>query len=139
MLNDDVRAFFEAPNFAALTTVMPNGAASTQIMWVDCDDDHVLINTEVHRQKFKNVTNDPRVTLAIWDLNRPYRYAEVRGRVIETITGPEARASIDRMAEKYIGRPYPEASIESERVILVIEPERQRVFDSQERPNAVRR
>ena len=33
--------------------------------WVDADDDHVLINTEVHRAKFKAVERDPRVTVTI--------------------------------------------------------------------------
>jgi hypothetical protein len=32
-------------------------------MWVDADDQHLLINTEVHRQKFRNVERDPRVNM----------------------------------------------------------------------------
>ena len=48
-------------------------------MWVDADDDHVLINTEVHRAKFKAVERDPRVTVMIWERENPYSYVEVRG------------------------------------------------------------
>jgi PPOX class probable F420-dependent enzyme len=128
VLHEQVKAFAAAPNFAAFTTMLPSGRFSTQIMWVDFDDEHLLINTEVHRQKYQNVTRDPRVTVTIWEAERPYRYAEARGRVVRTVTGQEARDHIDKLAQKYTGRPYPADAITSERVILVIEPERQRLW-----------
>ena len=99
----------------------------THVMWVDADEDHVLINTEVHRAKFKAVERDPRVTVTIWDREDPYTYAEVRGRVVEIVRGPAARAHIDSLSRKYRGRDYDESKITSERVILRIAPEVQRV------------
>ena len=111
-------------NFAALTTPLPDGHPQTQVMWVDADDDHLLINTEVHRQKFKNVERDPRVTLTIWDREDPYRFVEVRGEVLGKSKGPEAREHIDKLSYKYHGRPYG-TKIRSERVILRIAPFRQ--------------
>lgn len=98
----------------------------THVMWVDADDHHVLINTEVHRAKFKAVERDPRVTVTIWDREDPYTYAEVRGRVVEIVRGPAAREHIDSLSRKYRGRDYDESSITSERVILRIAPEVQR-------------
>ncbi len=74
-------------NFAALTTLLPSGHPQTQVMWVDANEQHLLINTEVHRQKYKNIERDPRVTLLIRDEENPYRYAEVRGQVVETVGG----------------------------------------------------
>ena len=59
----------------------------THVMWVDADDEHVLINAEVHRAKFKAVERDPRVTVTIIDRDDPYVYAEVRGHVVETVRG----------------------------------------------------
>jgi len=118
-----VRELAREPNFAAFTVHLASGAAMTHVMWVDADDDHVLINTEVHRSKFKAVERDPRVTVMIWDRENPYSYAEVRGRVVETIRGPEARAHIDALAQKYFGRDYDPASIRSERVLLRIAPD----------------
>ena len=53
-------------------------------------------------------------------------YVEVRGTVVETIRGPEARAHIDALAQKYFGRDYDPANIQSERVILRIRPDVQR-------------
>ncbi len=126
VIDDAVKNLAQGPNFAALTTALPGGAFQTNVMWVDCDDEHLLINTEVHRQKYKNVSRDPRVTVAIWDQANPYHYAEVRGRVESTTTGPEARAHIDHLSRKYTGSDYDASAIQSERVILRIAPERQR-------------
>ena len=75
-------------------------------MWVDADDEHLLLNTEVHRQKFKNVRRDPRITVTVWDAGNPYEYGELRGQVVDTVTGPEARAHIDQLSQKYTGHDY---------------------------------
>ncbi len=123
MLDSAVIELARAANFAAFTTLLPSGQPQTHIMWVDADDDHVIINTEVHRQKYKNVSRDPRVTVTIFDRSNPYRYVEVRGRVAETIRGDRARQHIDELSKKYTGGPYANP-IQSERVMLVIEPER---------------
>lgn len=119
-LDAAVRALTEGPNFAAMTTLFADGAPQTQIMWVGSDEEHVLINTEVHRAKFANVQRDPRVTVTIWNAEQPYQYVEVRGRVVETITGPEARAHIDTLARRYRGTDGYDNQIQSERVLLKI-------------------
>lgn len=124
MIEDAVRTLAQGKNFAALTTLMPDGQPQTHVMWVHSDDEHILINTEVHRRKFKNIEADPRVTVAIWEAGNPYSFAEVRGRVVETVTGDEALASINALSQKYTGGDYaPE--IQSQRVILKIAPDRQ--------------
>ena len=111
-------------NFAALTTLLPGGHPQTQVMWVDANEQHLLINTELHRQKFRNVERDPRVTVTIWDMEDPYRFVEVRGEVVEKVKGQEAREHIDELSHKYRGKPY-QTQIQSERVILRIVPSRQ--------------
>ena len=85
-------------NFAALTTMLPDGHPQTQVMWVDAEVGNLLINTEVHRQKFKNVERDQRVTLTIWDREDPYRFVEVRGEVVGIEKGPRAREHIDELS-----------------------------------------
>ena len=120
-LDDDLKALAQGKNYAALTTLMPDGQPQTQVMWVHADDDHVIINTEIHRRKFKNVQDDPRVTVTVMDAENPYRYVEARGVVTGTVGGDAARASIDDLSQKYMGAPYGNP-IQSERVILEIEP-----------------
>jgi PPOX class probable F420-dependent enzyme len=122
MLDQTIRTLAATgQNFAAVTTLLPDGTPMTQPLWADADDEHLLLNTEVHRQKFRNISRDPRITIAIWDPGQPYKYVEVRGEVIETITGPEARSHIDQLSQRYMGRDYP-GQIESERVILKVAP-----------------
>ena len=94
-------------------------------MWVDATDDHLLINTEVHRAKYRAVEANPSVTVTVWNAQNPYEYGEVRGTVAGEVRGPEARAHIDSLAQKYTGADYGNP-IQSERVILQIVPERQR-------------
>lgn len=125
-LDPALRAFATGQNFAALTTLGPGGVPSTHMMWVDADDEHLLINTEVHRQKFKNVQRDPKVAVTVIDAESPYRFIEARGRVVDTVTGPEARAHIDACSRRYTGADY-QAEIGSERVILKIAVDR--VYD----------
>jgi len=125
MLDETVKSLARGKNFAAFTTLLPGGQPMTHVMWVDADDEHLLINTELHRQKFKNVSKDPRVTVAIIDAANPYRYAEVRGRVVEVVRGKAARDHVDQLSDKYTGQPYNAAAITSERVVLRIAADRQ--------------
>ena len=126
MIDDGIRQLVEGRNFAVLSTVMPNGQVSGHVMWVDCDDEHVLFNTELHRQKMKTFEKDKRVGVTIIDQDNPYHYGEIRGTVVETVRGPEARAHIDKLCRKYQDKDY-DRRIRSERVIVKVLPERQRV------------
>jgi PPOX class probable F420-dependent enzyme len=116
-------------NYAAVATIFPSGLIQNQIMWVGVRDGKVVLNTETHRKRFRNLSRDPRITVLIRDERDPGRFAEVRGEVSETITGPEARAHINELSRKYGGSDFPSSAIKSERVILVIKPHRQAVID----------
>ncbi|WP_119070967.1 PPOX class F420-dependent oxidoreductase [Rubrobacter indicoceani] len=128
-LHPDTVKLAQGANFGSITTILPSGLLQTHLIWVDSDGERVVVNTEVHRTKYKNIQRDPRVTLTIRDEENPYRYAEVRGRVDETVTGQAAREHIDRLAQKYTGEDYPVDQIKSERVQMWIVPERQTVVD----------
>ena len=123
-IDADLKALAQGKNFAALTTILPSGHPQTQIMWVGADDEHVLINTEAGRQKFRNVEADPRVTVTVFNNDNPYQYVEARGTVVGTVGGDEARAHIDELSQKYMGAPYGNPIGPEGRVILKIEVER---------------
>jgi hypothetical protein len=55
----------QAPNFATITTALPGGDFQNHYIWVGTEGERLFVNTEGHRQKFKNVQCDPRVTLTI--------------------------------------------------------------------------
>ena len=129
-LSDTAIERARAKTFAVLSTLLPGGQPQNHVMWVDTDGTNLLMNTEVHRRKYRNVAADPRVTILLPDNENPYIFSEVRGRVTGEVRGPRAHEHIEELAMKYMGTAYP-APILSERVILIISPDR--VYDH-ERP-----
>ena len=120
---DNFRDLFNKRAFASLGTLMPDGSPQVTPVWVDIENGHLLFNSARGRQKDKNVRRDPRVTLALIDPENPYRYLEVRGRVVE-ITEKGAAQHIDKLAKKYLGvDKYPYAQPGEVRVLYRIEPE----------------
>ena len=111
-------------NFAFLATVDAKGRPQVTPMWVDTDSDYVLLNTAMGRVKQQNTMRDPRVAVAVLDMNNPYRYTAIRGRVVEQIPGQTAEDHIDKLAKKYLDKDkYPSRQPGEKRVILKIVPE----------------
>ena len=115
---------FTKPAIASFATVNEEGRPQVTPVWCDFDGTHVRINSAKGRMKDRNMRRDPRVTLAIQDPDNPYRYLEVRGRVVE-ITEAGADAHIDSLAKKYLGvDKYPHRQPGEMRVMYKIQPER---------------
>ena len=111
-------------SMAHLVTLLPDGKPQSTPVWVDYDGKYVLINTAVGRLKDKNMQRDPRVAFSITDPENPYRYLEVRGRVVER-TKAGADQHIDALAKRYLGQDkYPFRQPGEERVIFKVQPER---------------
>ncbi len=126
-LHPTTRELAGGPDYAAISTLMPIGHIRTQYIWVGTVGDRLHVTTEPHRQEFKDLERDPPVTLAIRDEQNPYRYVEVRGRVVRTERGQRARDQIDELSHEYDSKPYPAEEITTERVIVWIEPERRTI------------
>jgi PPOX class probable F420-dependent enzyme len=126
MIDEKARALLSGPNYGMITTLMPDGRPQTHPVWVDTDGEHVLVNTERHRQKARNVERDPRATVTVWDTEDMWSWAEIRGDVVAVEGGPRAREHIDELSRKYLGHDY-RNPIQTERVIIKIAPDRQLV------------
>jgi PPOX class probable F420-dependent enzyme len=123
VIPEKYRDLFSKKAFASLGTLMPDGRPQVTPVWCDFDGEHVIFNSAKNRQKDKNVRRDPRVALAIIDPDNPYRYMEIRGKVVE-ITEEGADKSIDKLAKKYLGvDKYPYGQPGEVRVIYKIKPE----------------
>jgi PPOX class probable F420-dependent enzyme len=121
-LNDAQKALFDAKNFAHVATINPDGTPQVNPVWIEYDGQHVVFNSEKKRLKVRNLERDPRVTVTVTDAANPYKYVEVRGRVVEIV--PD-EAAIDRLAKKYIGQDkYPWNKPGDVRVTVRIEPEK---------------
>jgi PPOX class probable F420-dependent enzyme len=124
-LDPNVQRLAKSDNVAVTVTLMPDGQPQALPTWIDTDGDHLLVNTEPQRQKAKNVRRDPRVTVLILDKANPFDFVEVRGRVVDTVGGEQARRHIDELSQRYTGGPYRMPIGEQGRVILKIAPDRQ--------------
>jgi PPOX class probable F420-dependent enzyme len=115
---------FEKPAFAHLATLMPDGSPQVTPVWVDYDGKYILVNTARGRQKDRNMRRDARVAVEIVDPNNPYRYIQVRGKVVD-ITTQGADQHIDKLSKKYTGNEHYQNRRPGEvRVLYKIEPEK---------------
>jgi PPOX class probable F420-dependent enzyme len=121
---DNYLDLFNKKAFANLATLMPDGSPQVTPVWCDYDGENVLINTAAGRVKDKNLQREPRVSLSILDPDNPYRYLQIRGRVVER-THEGADEHINRMSKKYLGVDvYPYRAQGEVRILYKIKPER---------------
>ena len=93
LIKDETRAF------ASLATLMNGGSPQNTTIWFNTDGTHILINSAEGRVKDRNMRRNPRVAVVITDPKDPYRYIQIRGKVVE-ITTKGAREHIDWLLKK---------------------------------------
>jgi PPOX class probable F420-dependent enzyme len=93
----------ETKAFGFLATLMNDGSPQLTPIWFNTDGTHILINSAKGRIKDQNMRRDQRVAFVIIDPNDPYRYIQIRGKVVE-ITTQDAREHIDMLSKKYTGQ-----------------------------------
>lgn len=113
LISDDVKSF------AFLATTMSNGSPQVTPVWFNTDSSHLLINSAKGRIKDINMRNRPNVAIVIVDPQDPYRYIQIRGRVVE-ITEVRAREHINALSKKYRGKDVFEVPPNEIRVIYKI-------------------
>jgi PPOX class probable F420-dependent enzyme len=102
-LNDDaVRDLLQAPHFAVISTLNPDGSILSTVAWISLDDGELAVNSAEGRQWPANLDRDPRITALAYDVNNPYTYVEVQGTA--SGTHEDADDHIDRLAQAYIGQ-----------------------------------
>jgi PPOX class probable F420-dependent enzyme len=95
----------EKPNFAHLATVRPDGSPQSSVMWFAWDGDRIRMTHTKTRQKFRNLSAEPRVALSIADPSDEYRFLEVRG-VVESVEDDDAEASFYKTLQRRYGNEY---------------------------------
>ncbi len=117
------QALLEGKNFANVATLRADGSVQVSPVWVDFEDGKPVVNSAEGRAWPRNLERDPRVTLAVQNLENPYEYVEIRGKVVER-THDGADEHIDSLAKKYMGLDsYPLRQPGEQRVILRVQPE----------------
>ena len=113
----------ERPLLAVLSTIMPDGSPQATPLWFDTDGSYIRINSAKGRTKDLNMRRDPRVALVIVDDANPYRYVQIRGRVVKFIEGDVAREHINQLSQRYTGQDWELMRPDEVRVMYLIEPE----------------
>lgn len=99
---------------AVVVTLNRDGSPQTTLVWVEASNGTVSFNTALGRQKTRNLERDPRVTVSVQNPENPREYAVFEGTA--TLTEDGADEQIDRLAQKYLGRPYPNRQPSERRV-----------------------
>lgn len=120
----EAHALLDAPEFATIATMNPNGFPQQSVVWVERDGDDILVSTIKGRRKYLNMERDPRVSVLVYPKDNPYSYVEVRGTV--TMTEEGGRELIDRLNEQYTGtgRYTGDDGTDNVRVVCRITPEK---------------
>lgn len=122
-IDDKSRKLLEGPNFAHVSTVMPDGTPQVTPVWIDVDGDNVLLNTVDGHVKTRNLRRNPRIGLAVSSAEDPYVHMTMRGKVID-ITPEGADDHIDKLTKKYLDQDTYPFRTDEVRVIIRVEPER---------------
>jgi len=108
--------------FANIATVMKDGSPQVTPIWFDYTDGKIRVNTARGRVKARTLRPGARIAMSIVDPGNPYRYLQVRGRVLN-VTEKGADAHIDSLAKKYLGQDkYPFRQPGEVRIKCEIEP-----------------
>jgi PPOX class probable F420-dependent enzyme len=122
LLRNEVRAY------AYLATIMGDGTPQVTPVWFNTNEDFILINSVKGRVKDRNMRQRSFIAVVIQDPNNPFRYLQVRGRIVE-ITEQGARQHINILAGKYTGKAEYKLNDPNEvRVIYMLRPEKAQVM-----------
>jgi PPOX class probable F420-dependent enzyme len=77
-LSADARRFLEAPRFAVVATVNPDGSPLQAVVWFRLEGDAIVFNSRVGRRWPSNLARDRRVSVTVSD---GYNYVDLRGEV----------------------------------------------------------
>ncbi|MFI6604323.1 PPOX class F420-dependent oxidoreductase [Nonomuraea sp. NPDC050536] len=109
------------PLFVHLATIGPQGVPHVQPVWQIWDGEVLRFTTTTDRQKCRNVTADPHVSISVNDPDQPYRYLEIRG-LVEAIEPDTEGTFFDVLARRY-DLPYdPPVGDKERRVVIVVRP-----------------
>jgi len=116
----ELQEFLAKPNPAVIATVRPDGFPHPVATWYEWVDGRVLVNMDASRSRLAHMRRDPRVAVDVLDEDDWYTHVLITGVVVDIRPDPDL-ADIDRLAQRYAGRPHRDRNRRS--VTALIEPE----------------
>ena len=122
-LSPNAREFLGAARYATISTINPDGGPNQAIVWYLLEGDDLIVNSRPERRWPRNLAGDPRISIAIYESERPHHWFGVKGVAELLHEGAESMADIQAMArrygsdpEKYLGQDRLSYRIRIERV-----------------------
>ncbi|HEY3060568.1 MAG TPA: PPOX class F420-dependent oxidoreductase [Chloroflexota bacterium] len=118
-----LQAFLDEPHPIIIGTTRADGSVHMNPVWYEFRDGLIWLNGGPTRAWVRHLRRDARMTLLVVDAKNMFRWAEIHGRLLDT-TAEGADDHIERLSQRYFGRPYPNPKVD--RLIVRIVPERMR-------------
>ena len=97
-LSERVRTFLEQPLYPTLATVGEDGTPHQAVIWYRLEpDDRILVNSRAPRRWPTELQRDGRGSLAVTDLDDPFKWVGLQA-VVEEVIDDVARARDDIVA-----------------------------------------
>jgi len=132
------RQLLDEPVTAVVAVTGGDGRPNLTPIWVDYQDNLVLINVAEHRRKTEWIRKHPRLTVLLLNPKNPYHWVSLRLSVVneihedDPVHGPRVTAQLDRIWTKYTGNPPPyglsHPAIDERRVLFECQVERLATF-----------
>ena len=137
-LSNQIRAVIDAPEFVTLATLGPAGRPRLTVVWAKTDGDDILVSTTTDTVKYRDIQNDPRVSLLAYPTGQPYTYVTIDGTACAATDG--GSELIQDLSWRYTGGPYTFDGPDKVRAVIRISPTRAVYSDpSSRRANSKRR
>lgn len=109
----------EEPNFGFLGTIRPDDTVQVNPMWFEFDGEVIRFTHTTFRQKFRNLEHNPAMSLAVFNADNPYKYLEVRGKLLEVVPDPSGEFYVT-LGKRYGNAEQEPPADKADRVILVM-------------------
>ncbi len=88
-----------------LATIGPNGRPQVNPVWFISDGSEILLSIKPDTAKYRNLRANPAVAMSVLDPEKPFRYLEMRGEVVEFELF-ETISWVNQLAQKYTGADF---------------------------------
>ncbi|WP_066912744.1 PPOX class F420-dependent oxidoreductase [Millisia brevis] len=81
-ISEHAQRLLSLPLYGALGTVRPDNTPQVNPMWFDYDGEYIKFTHITSRAKYRNLQKNPAMSFMVLDPDTPFRYVEVRGRLV---------------------------------------------------------
>jgi PPOX class probable F420-dependent enzyme len=120
-LSAELKRLAAKPILVVMATKRADGSIQLNPIWFELRDGYFVVNSNTHRSWPRNLQREKEATLLLVDPDRPDRYAQIRGELVEVAPDPNVEV-IDRLARRYTGEKFRALEHGEERITFRIRP-----------------